>query len=174
MAQVERALRLLKTIDWKVRPLHHRLADRVLMDATSRAHAHSAQQRAHIFLCVLAYYVEGHLRLVWRPLMFADEDQEAKSTREPLAPAKRSAKAQRKLATKTQDIGSPLQASPLFSQAQALLCAVRHICRTPAADPEAPTFTVTDTQSCTKARSGIHRRNHRVVRIQKSVVTLSN
>ena len=65
LANVERAFRSLKTVDLKVRPIHHRLADRV---------------RAHIFLCMLAYYVEWHMREAWRALMFADTDQEAKTT----------------------------------------------------------------------------------------------
>ncbi len=60
LANVERAFRSLKTVDLKVRPIHHRLADRV---------------RAHIFLCMLAYYVEWHMREAWRELMFADTDQ---------------------------------------------------------------------------------------------------
>ena len=75
LAQVERAFRTMKSIDLKIRPIHHRLADRV---------------RAHIFLCLLAYYVEWHLREVWRELMFTDEDQAAKTTRDPVAPAQRS------------------------------------------------------------------------------------
>ena len=70
LANVERAFRSLKTIDLKVRPIHHRTADRV---------------RAHIFLCMLAYYVEWHMREAWRELMFADKDQ-AKATRDPVAP----------------------------------------------------------------------------------------
>ena len=57
LANVERAFRSLKTIDLKVRPIHHRTADRV---------------RAHIFLCMLAYYVEWHMREAWRELIFAD------------------------------------------------------------------------------------------------------
>src|SRR5207245_1433705 len=75
LANVERAFRSLKTVDLKVRPIHHRTADRV---------------RAHIFLCMLAYYVEWHMREAWRELMFADTDQQAKATRDPVAPAKRS------------------------------------------------------------------------------------
>ena len=61
LANVERAFRSLKTIDLKVRPIHHRTADRV---------------RAHIFLCMLAYYVEWHMREAWRCLML-----DRKSTR---------------------------------------------------------------------------------------------
>jgi transposase len=60
LANVERAFRSLKTIDLKVRPIYHRKADRV---------------RAHIFLCMLAYYVEWHLCEAWRELMFADSAQ---------------------------------------------------------------------------------------------------
>src|SRR5205085_11502565 len=59
LAQVEQVFRCLKGIDLLVRPIHHRTADRV---------------RAHILLCLLAYYVEWHLRQVWRPLLFEDED----------------------------------------------------------------------------------------------------
>src|SRR5439155_19149360 len=64
LANVERAFRSMKTIDLKVRPIHHHLADRV---------------RAHIFLCMLAYYVEWHMREAWRAMLFADEDQAAKA-----------------------------------------------------------------------------------------------
>lgn len=63
LAQVERAFRALKTVDLKIRPIHHRLESRV---------------RAHIFLCMLAYYVEWHLIEAWRPLLFADEDRAAR------------------------------------------------------------------------------------------------
>jgi len=49
----------MKTVDLHVRPIHHRLADRV---------------RAHVFLCMLAYYVEWHLRRAWAPLLFAEDD----------------------------------------------------------------------------------------------------
>ena len=92
LAEVERAFRSLKTIDLKVRPIHHRLADRV---------------RSHIFLCMLAYYVEWHMREAWRPLLFADEDQLAKTTRDPVAPAKRSAAAEAKAASHLLDDGTP-------------------------------------------------------------------
>src|SRR5205807_9958715 len=88
LSQVGRAFRSLKTIDLKVRPIHHRTADRV---------------RAHIFLCLLAYYVEWHMREVWRELMFADTDQQAKAKRDPVAPAKRSRAALEKVASHTLD-----------------------------------------------------------------------
>ena len=68
LAQVERAFRCLKSVDLRIRPIHHRLEKRV---------------RAHIFLCMLAYYVEWHLIEAWRPLLFADEEQTAKADRDP-------------------------------------------------------------------------------------------
>jgi hypothetical protein len=128
LAQVERAFRSLKTVDLKVRPIHHRKADRV---------------RAHIFLCMLAYYVEWHMREAWRELMFADTDQAAKATRDPVAPAKRSKAAQAKAATHTLDDGTPAHS---FSTLLADLAGiVRNTCRTPQAGPDAPTFQVITT-----------------------------
>lgn len=87
LAQVERAFRSLKTIDLHIRPIHHRLADRV---------------RAHVFLCMLAYYVEWHLRRAWAPLLFAEDDPEgARAQRtSPVEPAAPSASAKRKAARK--------------------------------------------------------------------------
>jgi len=62
LAQLERAFRSLKTVDLEVRPIHHRLAGRV---------------RAHVFLCMLAHYVQWHLRRALAPLLFDDHDREA-------------------------------------------------------------------------------------------------
>ena len=90
LSGVERAFRCFKSVDLKVRPIHHHDEDRVC---------------AHIFLCMLAYYVEWHMQEALRPLLFADEDQDAKATRDPVAPAKRSAKALAKIATKKTDDG---------------------------------------------------------------------
>jgi len=125
LANVERAFRSLKTVDLKVRPIHHRLADRV---------------RAHILLCMLAYYVEWHMREAWRALMFADTDQHAKTTRDPVAPAKRSKAALAKAARHTLDDGTPAHSfATLLGE---LATIVRNTCRTPHAGHEAPTFTV--------------------------------
>jgi transposase len=72
LAEVERAFRCLKGIDLLVRPIHHRTRDRV---------------PAHIFLCVLAYYVEWHLRQAWAPLLFEDEERrEQRQHRDPILP----------------------------------------------------------------------------------------
>ena len=136
LAQVERAFRSLKTVDLKVRPIHHRKPDRV---------------RAHIFLCMLTYYVEWHMREAWRELMFADTDQQAKATRDPVAPAKRSKAAQAKAASHTLDDGTPAHS---FSTLLADLAGiVRNTCRTPNAAPEAPTFQVVTTPNAAQQRA---------------------
>jgi transposase len=136
LANVERAFRSLKTIDLKIRPIHHRLADRV---------------RAHIFLCVLAYYVEWHMREAWRELMFADEDQHAKRTRDPVAPAKRSAAALAKIAARRLADATPVHSfSTLIAE---LATVVRNTCRSPDAGPDAPTFQITTTANPTQRRA---------------------
>lgn len=93
LAEVERAFRSMKTIDLHIRPIHHRLEGRV---------------RAHIFLCMLAYYVEWHMREAWRELMFADEDLKRKTYRDPVAAAERSDAALDKVATRKLKDGSPV------------------------------------------------------------------
>jgi transposase len=125
LAQVERAFRSMKTMDLKVRPIHHRLESRV---------------RAHIFLCMLAYYVEWHMREAWRELMFADTEQAAKATRDPVAPAQRSASAQEKAATCELPDGSPAHSWRTLMQELATLA--RNTCRTPHAGPDAPCFQI--------------------------------
>ena len=136
LANVERAFRSLKTIDLKVRPIHHRTANRV---------------RAHIFLCMLAYYVEWHMREAWRELMFADTHLQAKATRDPVAPAKRSGAALAKAARHTLDDGTPVHS---FSTLMAELATiVRNTCRTSKAGPDAPTFAVLTTPSKKQQRA---------------------
>ncbi|MBK6975618.1 MAG: IS1634 family transposase [Sterolibacteriaceae bacterium] len=128
LANVERAFRSLKTIDLKVRPIHHRLAERV---------------RSHIFVCMLAYYVEWHMREAWRALMFADTDQQAKATRDPVAPAMRSEATLNKVARHSLEDNTPAHSfSTLMAELATL---VRNTCRTPAAAPDAPSFEVVTT-----------------------------
>ena len=92
LCNVERAFRTIKTISLRVRPIHHRTADRV---------------RAHIFLCMLAYYVEWHMREAWRELLFADPHlDELTETRDPVMPAIRSGEARKKAATARTEDGS--------------------------------------------------------------------
>ncbi|HEY3383502.1 MAG TPA: IS1634 family transposase [Vicinamibacterales bacterium] len=127
LSQVERAFRTLKTIDLHVRPVHHRTADRV---------------RSHILLCMLAYYVEWHMRDAWRPLLFADEDQVAKVFRDPVAPARRSAEADQKAATHLTTEGRPVHS--FRTLLDSLTTIVRNRCRARGQADNA-TFTVTTT-----------------------------
>ena len=123
LAQVERAFRSIKTMDLKVRPIHHHLEGWV---------------RAHIFLCMLAYYVEWHMRQAWGELMFADEDKEAKLVRDPVAPARRSDAAMKKVLTRTLEDGSPVHSfQTLMAQLQTI---VRNTCCTQKSGDDAPTF----------------------------------
>ena len=136
LANVERAFRSLKTVDLKIRPIHHRTADRV---------------RAHIFLCMLAYYVEWHLREAWRELMFADTEQQAKASRDPVAPAKRSASAQTKATTHVLLDGTPAHSFATLMAELATI--VRNTCRTPSAGADAPTFEITTTANPKQQRA---------------------
>jgi hypothetical protein len=136
LANVERAFRSLKTVDLKVRPIHHRLADRV---------------RAHILLCMLAFYVEWHMREAWRELMFADTDQAAKATRDPVAPAERSAWASAKAASKLLDDAQPVHSFATLMAEMATL--VRNTCRTPSAGADAPTFELLTTATAHQQRA---------------------
>ena len=99
LAQIERAFRSLKTVDLKVRPIHHRTADRV---------------RAHVFLCLLAYYVEWHMRRALAPMLFEDDDPAAGEARRRsvVAPAQRSPRAQAKALTKRTVEGAPVHSFP--------------------------------------------------------------
>jgi hypothetical protein len=95
LAVAERAFRSLKMVDLKVRPIHHRLADRV---------------RVHVLLCMLAYYVEWHMRQAWAPLLFDDDDPTAGAARRAsvVAPGQRSPRAERKALTKKTAEGQPV------------------------------------------------------------------
>jgi hypothetical protein len=128
LANVERAFRALKTVDLKVRPIHHHLEKRV---------------RAHIFLCMLAYYVEWHLLEAWRPLLFTDEDQAAKAQRDPVAPAKRSEQALQKVLTHTLPDGTP--AHSFRTLLEDLSSIVRNTCRTPGPLERSGTFDLVTT-----------------------------
>ncbi len=136
LTQVERAFRSLKTVDLQIRPIHHRREHRV---------------RAHIFLCMLAYYVLWHMLEAWRPLLFCDEDQHAKTTRDAVAPATRSEAALRKVHSTTLDDGSEVHS---FHTLLTLLSGiVRNVCRVPGAPSDAPTFDVVTTPSATQQRA---------------------
>jgi hypothetical protein len=95
LSVVERAFRSMKSVDLKIRPIHHHLADRV---------------RSHVFLCMLAYYVEWHMRQGLAPMLFDDDDKlGGEALRESVvAPARRSRKAGQKAATKRTEEGLPV------------------------------------------------------------------
>lgn len=95
LSTVERAFRSMKSVDLKVRPIYHHQAERV---------------KAHVFLCMLAYYVEWHMRRALAPLLFDDEDHEAAQAQRPsiVAPAQRSTSAQQKAASKQTADGLPV------------------------------------------------------------------
>jgi transposase len=140
LANVERAFRCLKSVDLMVRPIRHHRERRV---------------RAHIFLCMLAYYVEWHMIEAWRPLLFADEDQEAKQTRAPVAPAKRSEEALGKAAAKQLEDGSPVHSfSTLLDHLGEI---VRNTCRCPDTESdtgdEVPTFHKTTTPNSKQSKA---------------------
>jgi len=136
LSNVERAFRSIKTVDLKVRPIHHRLEERV---------------RAHIFLCMLAYYVQWHLLEAWRELLFTDEDVNAKQTRDPVAPARRSDAALRKVHARVLDDGTPTHSfQTLLTE---LTTIVRNTCRRKAATDDEPTFTITTTPNTKQQRA---------------------
>ena len=87
LSKVERAFRCLKSVDLKLRPIHHRTANRV---------------RAHVLLCMLAYYVEWHMRRALAPMLFDDDDPAAGEALRSsvVAPAQRSPAAKQKARTK--------------------------------------------------------------------------
>jgi hypothetical protein len=128
LSQVERAFRSMKTVDLKVRPIRHHLERRV---------------RAHILLCMLAYYVEWHMREAWRPLLFCDEDQEGKKSRDPVAPAQRSSEAMNKVCSKHLDDGSKVHSFQTLLKLLSQI--VRNECRVLDDDSDAHTFELVTT-----------------------------
>jgi len=127
LAEVERAFRTLKGIDLKVRPIRHRLEARV---------------KAHIFLSMLAYYVQWHMIEAWAPLTFADEaSADAARHADPVAPARRSQAALAKVRTRTLADGTPAMS---FTRLLAHLATiVRNTLKPRSARPGEATFTLT-------------------------------
>ena len=97
LSAVERAFRTMKTVNLKIRPIHHRLEKRV---------------RAHVLLCMLSYYVEWHMRQALAEILFTDTEPETAQRESVVAPARRSAAAQAKAATKHTDDGLPVHSFP--------------------------------------------------------------
>jgi len=96
LAKVERAFRCIKTVDLSLRPIYHRNEDRI---------------RSHVFICMLAYYVEWQMREKLRSMLFADDEQEsaAAARQSIVSPAQRSASAKRKDATRRTSDNYPVQ-----------------------------------------------------------------
>ena len=123
LAQVERAFRSLKGLDLRIRPIRHRTEERV---------------PAHIFLCMLAYYVEWHLRCVWAPLLFEDEElPEQRQRRDPVLPASISESAQAKKLTHQTADGLPVQS---FATLLSDLASRARVTYTLKSDTSGPTF----------------------------------
>ena len=92
LANVERDFRIIKSDDLDLRPIHHRLDDRV---------------KAHVLICMLACYLTWHLRKTWAPLTFTDQAPPHRDN--PVAPARRSTAAQAKASTKHDANGNPVR-----------------------------------------------------------------
>jgi hypothetical protein len=113
LADVEQAFRSLKSLELLVRPIHHRVEQRV---------------KAHIFLCLLAYYVQWHLKRAWAPLLFADENlQEHRAERDPVAPAEPADEVKAKKASRLTPDGHEIQSFRTLISALATQC--RNTCQ---------------------------------------------
>ena len=119
LAQVEQAFRSLKGIDLLVRPIRHRSENRV---------------PAHIFLCLLAYYVEWHMRRALAPMLFEDEQlSEERKRRDPILPAQPSSSAQGKKRQRQTDDGLPVHS---FETLMAELAARARVTYSPKSEDE--------------------------------------
>ena len=113
LARVERVFRCMKGADLRVRPIFHRTPDHV---------------RAHIFLCLLAYYVEWRMRQAWAELLFEDEQLEAdRQQRDAVAPAEPSAAVKKKKASRLTPQGLPVHSFATLLDALATRC--QNTCR---------------------------------------------
>ena len=133
LARVERAFRSLKAVDLAVRPIRHWIEPRV---------------RSHVFLCLLAYYVEWHLERAWAPLLFRDEERP--ELPDPVAPARRSAAALRKARTGRLADGT---ATHSFRTLLAELGTLTRNRVVPAGAPDAAAFEITSTPTPLQARA---------------------
>jgi transposase len=123
LAQVERVFRTLKSADLRIRPIHHRGEERV---------------RAHIFLCLLAYYLEWHMRQALSALLFDDQTLPVeRERRDPVAPAEPSAAARRKKTERETEDGYPIHSFATLIAELGTRC--RHLCRM-RSDPHSPAF----------------------------------
>ena len=122
LSTVEQAFRSLKTVDLKVRPVFHRTADRV---------------RAHVLVCMLAYYVEWHMRQQLRPMLFDDEEPEAAEARRAsvVVPARRSDSAVYKARNRRTAGGDPVHSFRTLLRDLATVCRNTVAPQVPGAEP---------------------------------------
>ena len=118
LARVERAFRTMKTVDLHVRPIRHRLEDRV---------------RAHFFLVMLAYYVEWHMRQAWKALLFDDETPAQNPNQ--VARAERSMAGESKAGNQFLPDGTPIHS--FHTLLQSLATIVKNTCQHPGSPPTA-------------------------------------
>ena len=125
LSHVERAFRSLKTVELHIRPIHHRKEQRV---------------RAHVMLCMLAYYVEWHMRRALAPILFDDDDRKAGEARRAsiVAPARRSLRAEDKALTKRTAADQPVHSFTSLLRDLATIAKNRIQPKT----PEAPAFDI--------------------------------
>jgi hypothetical protein len=133
LSRVERAFRGLKAVDLQVRPIHHHTEPRV---------------RAHILLCLLAYYVQWHLERAWAPLLFRDEDRP--ELPDPVAPAVRSEAALAKAHTRRLPDGTPVHSLRTLLAELATLTRNRVV---PAGGPDEAAFDIVATPTTLQARA---------------------
>lgn len=125
LSQVEQAFRTLKGVDLLVRPIRHRTEDRV---------------RSHIFICMLSYYVEWHMRKALGEILFVDEDLDVERlSRDPVAPAQPSEKVAKKKKTKVNENGRIVHSFRTLIAEMGTIC--KNICNTKS-NPENQTFTL--------------------------------
>ena len=137
LTQVERAFRSLKGINLLIRPIWHHTEDHV---------------RSHIFLCMLAYYVEWHMRKELAPLLFDDEElDEDRKSRDPVKPAKPSISAKQKKALKLTPEGFVVQSFDTLLEELATRC--RNRCRIRSDSKEPPFYQITEMNPLQKQAS---------------------
>ena len=120
LSVVERAFRSYKTVDLKVRPIYHYSAERV---------------RAHVFLCMLAYYLEWHLRQKLAPLLFDDHQPEAADRDSIVAPAQPSPGAKHKASTKRTEEDQPVHSLRTLLDDLATITKNQVVPKTPGSQP---------------------------------------
>ena len=133
LSQVERAFRTWKGYDIQVRPIHHWAEERV---------------RAHILLCMLAYYVRWQLERAWAPLLFRDEERPVLD--DPVAPAERSAAALRKVSTQQLEDGTPVHSFRTLLDSLMTITRNRVV---PRGLPESAAFDIVTTPTPLQARA---------------------